>query len=109
MEYLTGTIGHIDVRITAVALITLIILVILTLDMISESLTYMRMYALFGAVVGVIAFMIATAVCNEVLLPFIEKNNAAWLAYLILLIELLVLRFIVSTKRFKARMENPDS
>lgn len=108
MEHLAGTTGYVDVHVTAVALITLIILVILTSDMINGSLTHMRLYALFGAIVGVIAFMIAVAVCNEVLLPFVAKNNAAWLVYLILLIELLVLRFLVSTKRFKARAENPD-
>ncbi|RIS58127.1 hypothetical protein [Mycobacteroides abscessus] len=101
MEYLAETTGHIDVRVTAVALITLIILVILTSDMISGSLTYMRLHALFGAIVGVVAFMIATAVCNEVLLPLVAKNNAAWLVYLILLIELLILRFLVFIKHVK--------
>ncbi|WP_100464789.1 hypothetical protein [Mycobacteroides abscessus] len=101
MEYLAETTDHIDVRVTAVALITLIILVILTSDMISGSLTYMRLYALFGAIVGVVAFMIATAVCNEVLLPLVAKNNAAWLVYLILLIELLILRFLVLIKHVK--------
>lgn len=109
MEYLAEATGHIDVRITALALITLIILVILTSDMINGSLTYMRLYALFGAIVGVVAFMIATAVCNEVLLPLVAKSNAAWLVYLILLIELLILRFLVSIKRVRARMENPDA
>ncbi|RIS81342.1 hypothetical protein [Mycobacteroides abscessus] len=109
MEHLAETTGYIDVRVTAVALITLIILVIITSDMISGSLTYMRLYALFGAIVGVVAFMIATAVCSEVLLPFVAENNAAWVVYLILLIELLILRFLVSTRRFKARVENADS